>query len=233
MRIDEFYTSKSPYYGKCEIVVPPGTREIHNFQFAYIYSLRHVIMPNTVVKIGSHTFDSCRGLNGFTLSTGLKTIGHFAFSSCTSIEKLIIPEGVVEIPTGMCYNCTALKIVVIPGSVTTIDNLAFFKCTNLNSVVIPESVTTIGRGMFKGCNGLNRIWNKSKCELTEVVLPWGYIQGETPPLKELERWTFALHWHWKYPDRITPDQIRLFTLGVHCLSLPVELCQVVFTYIPR
>jgi hypothetical protein len=160
-------------------------------------------------------------------------IDPYAFCACRDLQTVVICHGIKVLQYGMFYHCPSLEEITIPDSVIQISEYVFSGCTSLQTVTIPASVTTFGWGVFNGCPNLHRVWNKSKCEMIEAVLPWGYIQGETPPLKDLEKWTFALHWHWRYPDRITPEQAQRFTTGLYCLSVPTELCQAVFSYIPR
>jgi hypothetical protein len=102
----------------------------------------------------------------------------------------------------------------------------------IRTLIIPSTVVYIEGWNFSYLPNLVRIKTGISRRLIGITSNTVIIGPGTPTLKELKNWTFALHWHWKYPDRITPNQTRLFTLGVHCLSLPVELCQVVFTYIP-
>jgi hypothetical protein len=148
------------------------------------------------------------------------------------VTGVLFPSGITAIGAHSLSGCVNLKTLVIPDGVTEIGVCAFYMCSGLQTLVIPASVTTIGHYSVSGCIGLERVWDKSKCKIGYCE-PWIYIQGPTPSLKDLETWTFALHWHWRYPDRITSEQTRLFTIGFHCLAVPTELCQAVFSYIPR
>jgi hypothetical protein len=193
--------------------IPPGTVVLKPFH-QYIYKISHAVIPDSITVIGRN-----------------------AFSTCSNLQRLIIPPGVIEIGVCAFDGCSSLQTLVIPDGVTTIGECAFYRCSSLKTMIIPASVTKLGRYSISGCSGLERTWNKSKCDLDDYdpddCYRWVHLRGETPLLKDLEKWTFALHWHWRYPDRITPVQARLFTTGLHCLAVPTELCQTVFSYIPR
>jgi hypothetical protein len=166
-----------------------------------------LIVPGDVRRIGYSALGDCSKLVRVTHSARL--FGDYAFKNCTKLESIYLPPGMRTIGYG-----------------------AFLNCRSLRSLVIPSNVTFLGARFIDGCTGLDRIWNKSKCKMIEAVLPWCCIQG-VPTTAQLEKWTFALHWHWRYPGRISPNQVRRFTIGIYCLAVPIELCQFVFSYIPR
>jgi hypothetical protein len=166
------------------------------------------------------------------ISPGTIAINSYEYHQC-KITSVVIPDSVTKIGICAFSGCSILQSLIVPDNVIEIGPYAFDTCSSLQSLTIPASVTKLGYNLFYGCLGPRRAWNKSKCEMIGYRKQWVYLRGSTPPLKELEKWTFALHWHWKTPDHITPEQVRLFTLGLHCLSVPIELCQAVFSYIPR
>jgi hypothetical protein len=164
------------------------------------------------------------------LEPNVISIGHYSFSGCMNIEEVKMSDRVTFIGSWAFSQCRKLCAIALPGCLSSIGLGAFKNCIGLKELVIPVGVTHIGHTAFSGCR-IDRLWNKSKCEVSAVS--WVHLRGPAPPLKEVEKWTFALHWHWKYPDRITQEQAQLFTVGIHCLAVPTELCQLVFSYIPR
>jgi hypothetical protein len=236
------------------LVIPPGTTWINDYEYQH-NGMTEVVIPDGVEAIGFASFKACADLQTVILPDSITKIDSDAFKRCTSLKTVIIPDGLTKIEWSVFRECFKLQTVILPNSVTIIewcafrwcsslqnltipanllqiDDYAFGGCSGLQTVTIPASVIKIRHWAFYKCLGLQRIWNKSKCELDDCD-PWVYLRGETPPLKQLEKWTFALHWHWRYPDRITPEQARRFTTGLHCLAVPTELCQTVFSYIPR
>ena len=91
----------------------------------------HVLIPNSVTKIGD-----------------------MAFLSCTSLTSVVIPDSVTEIGSEAFLGCTSLTSVIIPNSVTEIGGGVFWRCTSLTSVVIPNRVTLISDTVFKYCKRL-------------------------------------------------------------------------------
>jgi hypothetical protein len=190
------------------LVIPSGTTRTDYRQYER-HKMTSVVIPGSVVRIGDFSFFGCVNLNALVIPDGVRSIGYNAFDSCIQIKTLKLPDGIKEIGFW-----------------------SFNECSDIKDLIIPTSLTIIGRWAFLGCSGIQRVWNKSKCGVNNIT-PWVHLRGPTPPLKQLEKWTFALHWHWRYPDHITPEQARLFSVGIHCLSVPIELCQLVFSYIPR
>ena len=85
-------------------------------------SLKSIVLPNNLIKIGDYAFDS---------------------NNLTSVN---IPNSVTSIG-GRAFDSNNLTSVNIPNSVTSIGNLAF-KSNKLTSVTIPNSVTSIGNLAF-------------------------------------------------------------------------------------
>jgi hypothetical protein len=213
------------------VAIPPGTVVIKEFAYQY-YNMVGVEIPASVKTISGCAFQGCSNLQNLVIPDSVTKIEGCAFYKCSGLQTIIISSTVKTIRECTFHKCSSLQTMVIPTSVTKIEHSAFSYCSSLQTLVIPDSVTEIGNFVFSDCSGLQRVWNKSKCDVNNIT-PWVHLRGPTPPLKQLRKWTFALHWHWKHPDRITPTQARLFTTGLHCLAMPTELCQTVFSYIPR
>jgi hypothetical protein len=190
------------------LVIPDGTTEIKEWEY-FKSEITEVMIPNSV-----------------------KTIKQGAFGRCLNIQTVVLPDSVTTVGWCAFQGCSSLKTLILPVGVTTIGQGAFYGCSSLQTATIPVSVVELQYNVFDKCTNLERMWNKTSYNLYDCD-PWVHLRGETPPLKELEKWAFALHWHWKNSGRITPEQARLFTVGLHCLAVPIELCQTVFSYIPR
>lgn len=75
--------------------------------------VKHVILPNTIEKIGSHSFDNVN-IKSIILQEGVKTIGYSAFSHA-SITTMIIPKSVVSI-TAAFSGCNQLRLLIYLSS---------------------------------------------------------------------------------------------------------------------
>ncbi|MBR5726753.1 MAG: leucine-rich repeat protein, partial [Muribaculaceae bacterium] len=94
-----------------------------------------LVIPNSVVTIGSRAFMNCSGFTGLTLGNSLTTISIGAFSNCNSFTgSLILPESLTIIVGNAFQNCSGFT-----GNLT-----------------IPAGVTSLG-GAFAGCSGFTSL----------------------------------------------------------------------------
>ena len=143
-------------------------------------SLKRVILPNTVQKIGDKAFYVCTKLSEFTMPKSVTSIGKEAFYICSSIDSIDIPEGVTTIPQKAFYGCYELRHINLSPNLTSIDSYAFRSCdikelklplglksigesafndcSKLTELHIPSSLETIGNNAFSGCSNLNSVY---------------------------------------------------------------------------
>lgn len=89
----------------------------------------HVIIPDSVTRIGENVFRWCQNLTNVIIPNGVTSIGHEAFQGCTSLTDITIPDSVTSFGERVFQNCI---------------NLAGFTIRNANIVIqIPESVRLI------------------------------------------------------------------------------------------
>lgn len=151
------------YSGTSSIVVVPDFTNGHPVgsigagAFSYQMSLTNVMIPDSVVSIGTAAFNAC-GLTNVVFGSGLNTIGGEAFRNCALSNVVAIPDCVTSIGTNAFYACRSLAGVTIPGKVTSIGNDAFRNCSGLTSVTIPASVTRLGTYVFAYCTNLHQAY---------------------------------------------------------------------------
>ena len=90
--------------------------------------LTSVILPNTLVNIGSR-----------------------AFCGCTNIKIVTIPEGVTTISEGLFDGCDNLEEVKISSKTTAIGDYAFRGCRKLKTFDFSKTLRRIGSYAFSGC----------------------------------------------------------------------------------
>lgn len=129
-------------------------------------SIREVIIPYGVEKIGNMAFQYCSNLKRITIPNSVTELGYqLTFSDCSSLESITIPSGVTKIPQNTFSNCTSLKTVKLPDTITEIGQNAFSNC---NSLTIYGKRGTIAETYAKN-NGIPFIDN-SKIAVTKVTL---------------------------------------------------------------
>ena len=141
------------------LIIPNSVIIIGSEAFDYCSGLTgSLIIPNSVTSIGYSAFYRCSGFSGsLTIPNSVVTIGSYAFMHCSGFTgSLIIPSSVTSIGDHTFMNCSGLTSVEIPNSVTSIGGFAFSGC-NLTSIEIPGSVTSIGTNPFTACSSLIQI----------------------------------------------------------------------------
>lgn len=162
-----------------DYTVEDGTFFVRGYAFADSETLRNIIMPESVKRVGDYSvFVNCiienaaipirllEQLNDeqrkqlVTLSLfgdGVTEIGSSAFSGCSNLTRVVIPDSVTSIGWDAFYRCSGLTSITIPDSVTSIGDYAFRDCTGLTSVTIGNGMTSIGTWAFVDCTGLTSI----------------------------------------------------------------------------
>ena len=139
-----------------------------------------LVIPNTVITIGTGAFAFCSGFTSLTLSESLTSIGGQAFYECTGLQgDLTIPNGVTSIQGATFWSCTGLNgtltlpdaltyigsnafedchftgQLILPNTLETISDWAFKNNNFTGDLIIPNSVTGLKEGVFEGCSGFN------------------------------------------------------------------------------
>ena len=131
-----------------------GTVIICDDAWRWISNLRSIIIPDSVINIGTNAFGGCESLTSIIIPNSVTNIGNSAFYECKSLTSIVIPNSVTSIGDEAFYRCESLTSIVIPDSVTSIGEWAFGGCESLTSILIPSSVTSIGGGAFIGCENI-------------------------------------------------------------------------------
>lgn len=97
-----------------------------------------IIVPKTVITIGSLAFSRRSKLKKVQLPEGLERIGRDAFSDCNALEEITIPASVKTIDPYAFASCDGLKKVSFLGIPEHIARTTFSDCDNLMSIIVPE-----------------------------------------------------------------------------------------------
>ncbi len=119
--------------------------------------LQYVLLPNTLLTIGSFAFDECDSLIGISLPKSLISIGDNAFRECTSLTNITIPDAVAYISGSAFAGCTSLQSVALPKNLEILAWSLFSDCAALSSLTCPDSVNYIGPDAFVNCTSLEKI----------------------------------------------------------------------------
>lgn len=76
-------------YSLKSIIIPDSIKEIRMNAFEGCQSLTSIVIPDSVIKIGSEAFDECKNLEYVKLSKNLEHIGEDAFRHCSRLKKVI------------------------------------------------------------------------------------------------------------------------------------------------
>jgi len=140
------------YMGKdTNVVVPEGITTIAGFAFDST-SVKTVVLPNTVKKIGNYAFSDCSKLTQINIPSSVTSIEDCAFNKCSSLKEIVFPGSVKKLPDRVCDYCNALTKVVVEEGITEIKASAFSFCENLTDIFLPMSLTKIGDHLLL-CSG--------------------------------------------------------------------------------
>ncbi len=149
-------------FSRCKlksVTIPQGLTSIPNEVFSNCSALSAVVIPDSVVRIGTRAFQSCKELVGLGLGSGssLTNIGALAFSNCSKLTNIVIPDSVISIEKSAFEFCGGMKSLGLGEGLLSIGDFGFVGCASLSSVNIPASLKSIGGSAFRECLSLAAI----------------------------------------------------------------------------
>ncbi len=124
--------------------------------FGEVYSLKSVILPDSLATINRQAFYGCKNLETVEIPDTCTAIRKGAFQNCTSLSEITLPSHNVCLEEETFYNCKNLTTVNILD-ISDISTNAFLNCTSLSEIVLPEGVAEIWPGAFEGCTALSKV----------------------------------------------------------------------------
>ena len=141
----EKYTGSDP-----SVIIPYGVTEIDRSAFFWC-DMEHVLMPESVLRIGNGAFESCMRLERIDISSRLEHIGCYAFSSCAALREVMIPCSVRVMGDNVFDSCEELKTVYLSEGLEKLGDAVFMGCRALESIHLPATLSEIGVFVFKEC----------------------------------------------------------------------------------
>lgn len=120
------------YYAE-EFRVPDGIVVVESGAFKGCKNIGKVILPESLLEIGSSAFTNCQ-MTSIYMPKTISKIGFMAFWGCDQIGTFIIPLKVSKIEDNLLYNCKKLNYLEIPKGVKEITSSAFYGCESLQTI---------------------------------------------------------------------------------------------------
>lgn len=101
-----------------EVVIPECVTEIEKCAFCFNRdkdTITSIIIPPSVIKIGSGAFSGCKNITSITLFDGIEEIGDRAFDFCRSLSSINIPDSLTKIGKEAFNGCKNLSSIHIPA----------------------------------------------------------------------------------------------------------------------
>jgi hypothetical protein len=112
--------------------------------------IKSLVVPASVVKIGSMAFLSMAGLESVQILGGVKGIPNHAFWGCDALTTVKLPDSIEVIGRAAFASCTTLTSVNLPANLTEIEAVAFAGCGELKDLTIPSSISEVKFSSFQG-----------------------------------------------------------------------------------
>jgi hypothetical protein len=99
---------------------------------------RDVTIPNSVTKLGLHSF-----------------------SGCSELRTIVFPKDMAYLPEGTLYCCHQVISVILPDNLQIIGPRAFERCETLKCILLTKQIVRIGKSAFEYCRFLSNIGDSS------------------------------------------------------------------------
>lgn len=131
-------------------------------------TVRKVVLPESVKKIGNFAFENFCSLNEINLPSGLERIGGSAFCGCENLKHIDFPETLTSIEVSAFYN-SGLHSIEIPDSVSFLGDSAFANCAQLKNVKLPKTLPILPSYCFRNCVNLEDVKMPAKLNRINVA----------------------------------------------------------------
>jgi hypothetical protein len=122
------------------------------------------MVNSKVVRIGNGAFSGCISIPGIVIPDSVIVIGTDSFKGATSLTVVVIGSGVTDIEDGAFSGCESITVLVIPNNVETIGQGTFENCNSLTDITIGTGVTYIDISAFEGCISIVTIYTDNNSQ---------------------------------------------------------------------
>ena len=143
------YQSHNLYLGDKlleEVVITAPIEQINVLTFYQISTIKKIVLPETVKKIGKWGFYKC-GVEEMNLPDALTSSEDYAFQYC-GLKRVVMPPNYITMKNGTFAFCPNLEYVKLPDNMVTLPLNTFQSCNKLSEVVFNEGLQTIKKGAF-------------------------------------------------------------------------------------
>ena len=174
--INAFYGC-SNLNGKVDLSNNTNLNELSAGLFAECKKLDKVILPSSILSIGTNCFQNCEELEDLVFPEQISQIGSHAFENCMSIEKFVFSKSNFQIGSYAFAGCINLiEAAFNDGLININEEKIFNNCTKLEKVSFPETLNSINLDIFTGCTKLDSIY--FLCETAPIAYNWSYAGSE-------------------------------------------------------
>lgn len=133
-----------------EVVLPDTLITIGSHNFREYTLLQKVVIPNSVTNIRDYAFNNCSILQNIDIDfSNIEYIGVGAFTDCALFDKDVVFKNLVSFGNGThmtgIFNRTKIKKLIINEGVSNICGHAIYDCKEVTLVDFPSTTTNIGR----------------------------------------------------------------------------------------
>lgn len=139
--------------------------ELRDNAFYECSSLKHIVLPNSLEKIGHHAFYGCSSLESIVIPDSVTEIGIGSFCGCQSLASAILPDNLPRLPESCFRSCTSLRSITIPRNTEEIGDFCFSGCTSLSAVSLSDSTKILGDCAFYMCSSMKGLYIPDSVQL--------------------------------------------------------------------
>ena len=159
-------------------------KAIGDHAFDSVANLEEVIIPKTVLSIGTHLFINSNSIKKVTIDAEISSLPMQTFANST-IEEVKLPSTLKEIENGCFRETLKLKTIDLPEGLLVLQNMAFYQ-SGLEEIELPSTVTEINQAFYYATN-LKKVKLSSSlttfeassfnnCPIEEITIPSSMVE---------------------------------------------------------